>query len=218
MIGLGIVSYKSVNISSAKEDNRNLVSSINIETLQLKLIQADKELTPIKHERNGDIFYTYKNKPGDKELSISEIKQRIRLGSDFYINERQKINNILRRLNELGINNKLVFLNNGAHGLWDPSKITIYIDKKVIEKGSPTFLDVLRHEIIHVSQSCFNGSKNSFPKRIGLPLKFSKRININLSHNVYNRNPKEINFLEREAFSYSQIDGAALKLLNKFCG
>ena len=83
--------------------------------------------------------------------------------------------------------------------------------------GSPTFLDVLRHESIHVAQSCFSNSKNNFPKRIGLPLEFSKEINLNLSHNVYSQNSKEVMYIEREAFSYSKIDGAAIKLLNKFC-
>ena len=42
--------------------------------------------------------------------------------------------------------------------------------------GSPIFLDTLRHEAIHVAQSCFNKSRKNFPKRIGLPLEFSKEI------------------------------------------
>ena len=83
--------------------------------------------------------------------------------------------------------------------------------------GSPTFLDVLSHEIIHVAQSCSTSSRKNFPKRIGLPLEFSKEINLNLSHNVYSRNSKEVMYIEREAFTYSKVDGAAIKLLNKFC-
>ena len=53
-------------------------------------------------------------------------------------------------------------------------------------------------------------------KRIGLPLEFSKNINLNL-HNFYSQNPEELINIEREAFTYSKIDGAAIKLLNKFC-
>ena len=83
--------------------------------------------------------------------------------------------------------------------------------------GSPTFLDILRHETIHIAQSCFNNSKNSHPKRIGLPLEFSKNINLYLTHQVYSNNSEELMYLEREAFTYSKVDGAAEKLINKFC-
>ena len=83
--------------------------------------------------------------------------------------------------------------------------------------GSPTFLDVLSHEAIHVAQSCFSGSRNKFPERIGLPLEYSKDLNLNLSHNLYSNKPEEIMNLEREAFTYSKVEGVANKLLNNFC-
>ena len=83
--------------------------------------------------------------------------------------------------------------------------------------GSPTFLDVLSHEAIHVAQSCFSGSRKNFPERIGLPLEYSKESNLNLSHNLYSNKPEEIMNLEREAFTYSKVEGVAIKLLNNFC-
>ena len=83
--------------------------------------------------------------------------------------------------------------------------------------GSPTFLDVLSHEVIHVAQSCFSGSRNKPPERIGLPLEFSKDLNLNLSHNLYSNKPEEVMNLEREAFTYSKFEGVAIKLLNNFC-
>ena len=95
---------------------------------------------------------------------------------------------------------------------------TIVIDYRVIEMGSPTFLDVLSHETIHVAQSCFSGSRNKFPKRIGLPLEYSKDLNLNLSHNLYSNKPEEVMYLEREAFTYSKVEGVAIKLFNNFCG
>ena len=137
--------------------------------------------------------------------------------TDFYTNDREDVINLLKRINELKINNKLESIDSGALGLWIPSKDTIVIDYRVIEMGSPTFLDVLSHEAIHVAQSCFSGSRNKFPERIGLPLEYSKDLNLNLSHNFYSKQSEEVNNLEREAFTYAKEKGVAIRLLNKFC-
>ena len=198
--------------------NTNNFDSININNLIFELTQADKGLTPqLKYTNNGGSYYSYKKKPGEGDLSLIEIKKRIRLGSSFYEEDRRNIKVLLKEINNLKISNKLTNIESGAFGLWIPNRNLLVIDFKVIKMGSPTFLDVLRHESIHVAQSCFNNSKNNFPKRIGLPLEFSKEINLNLSHNLYSQNPKDVMLIEREAFSYSKIDGAAIKLLNKFC-
>ena len=183
----------------------------------ISLLESDKKLTPRLVNNKGSSYYTYMKRPGEGEISIKEIKKRIALGSDFYKNDREKIRTLLRAINELQINNKLDNLNNDVLGLWIPSKDLIVIDYRVVSMGSQTFLDVLRHEIIHVAQSCFNGSRETFPSRIGLPLEFSKEINLNLSHKAYSNNPEEVINIEREAFTYSKVDGAAIKLLNKFC-
>ena len=192
--------------------------SINLTELRINLYKADKKLTPkLIRNNDGSSFYSYIKKPGEDEISLEEIKERVLLGPDFYKKDREDVINLLMRINELKINNKLDNIDNGALGLWIPSKDLIVIDYRVINMGSPTFLDILRHEIIHVAQSCFSSSRKNFPKRIGLPLEFSKKINLNLSHNVYSQNPKEVMNIEREAFTYSKVDGAAIKLLNKFC-
>ena len=102
-------------------------------------------------------------------------------------------------------------------GTWTSSKNQILINNKTVKRGSRIFLEVLRHESIHVAQSCYHGSKNSYPKRIGLPLEFSKDLEMNLSHKLYSKNSAEGIALEREAFTYSKVDGAALKLLDQFC-
>jgi len=192
--------------------------SINLDKLNMNLQAADQKLTPKLVQKNdGSFFYTYFKKPGEGEIDLEEIKKRISLGSKFYKNDRKNVMSLLKRINKLKINNKLNKIENGASGLWIPKRDLIVIDYRVINMGSPIFLDVLRHEVIHVAQSCFSGSRKNFPKRIGLPLEFSKKINLNLSHKVYRQNPKEVMDLEREAFTYSKVDGAAIKLLNKFC-
>ena len=190
----------------------------DINNLMVRLLESDKNLTPkLNYSKDGGSYYSYTKKPGEGDLSLKEIKKRVSLGSKFYEKDRENIKILLGKINELKINNKLSYVESGALGLWIPNKEQIVIDYKVISMGSPTFLDVLSHEIIHVAQSCSTSSRKNFPKRIGLPLEFSKEINLNLSHNVYSRNSKEVIYIEREAFTYSKVDGAAIKLLNKFC-
>jgi hypothetical protein len=192
--------------------------SINLKNLRKNLYEADSKLIPkLIRNNDGSSFYSYIKKPGEGEISLEEIKERVLLGPDFYINDREDVINLLKRINELKISNKLESIDSGALGLWIPSKDTIVIDYRVIEMGSPTFLDVLSHEVIHVAQSCFSGSRNKLPERIGLPLEYSKDLNLNLSHNFYSNKPEEVMNLEREAFTYSKVEGVAIKLLNDFC-
>jgi len=199
-------------------DNYVNNQSINLNNLKINLYKADQKLTPkLIRNNDGSSFYSYIKKPGEGEISLEEIEERVLLGPDFYKNDREAVINLLKRINELKITNKLESIDSAALGLWIPSKDTIVIDYRVIEMGSPTFLDVLSHETIHVAQSCFSGSRSKFPERIGLPLEYSTDLNLNLSHNLYSNKPEEVMNLEREAFTYSKVEGVAIKLLNNFC-
>ena len=199
-------------------DNYVNNQSINLNNLKIKLYEADQKLTPkLIRNNDGSSFYSYIKKPGEGEISLEEIKERVLLGPDFYTNDREDVIKLLKKINELKISNKLESIDSGALGLWIPSKDTIVIDYRVIGMGSPTFLDVLSHETIHVAQSCFSGSRSKFPERIGLPLEYSTDLNLNLSHNLYSNKPEEVMNLEREAFTYSKVEGVAIKLLNNFC-
>ena len=192
--------------------------SINLNDLRINLYKADKKLTPkLVLNNDGSSFYRYKRKPGEGEVSLEEIKKRIQLGSDFYKKDRENVMNLLKRINQLNINNKLDYIDSGASGLWIPNREFIIIDYKVIDMGSSIFLEVLRHEVIHVAQSCFSGSRLKTPQRIGLPLEYSKNLNINLDHNMYSKKSDEVINLEREAFTYSKEKDVAIKLLNDFC-
>ena len=211
-------SQKSKNTFENSSNNYVNNQSINLTNLRINLYKSDKKLTPqLIRNNDGSSFYSYIKKPGEGEISLEEIKKRVLLGPDFYTNDREDVINLLKRINELKISNKLESIDSGALGLWIPSKDTIVIDYRVIEMGSPTFLDVLSHEVIHVAQSCFSGSRNKFPERIGLPLEYSTELNLNLSHNLYSKKSKEVINLEREAFTYAKEDGAAIRLLNVFC-
>ena len=209
---------KKKNTFEYFSNNHVNYQSINLNNLRTNLYEADKKLTPkLIRNNNGSSFYSYIKKPGESEISLAEIKERVLLGPDFYKKNREDAINLLIRINELKINNKLEYIDSGALGLWIPSKETIIIDYRVIEMGSQIFLNVLSHEAIHVAQSCFSGSRNKFPERIGLPLEYSKDLNLNLSHNLYSNKPEEVMNLEREAFTYSKVEGLAIKLINNFC-
>ena len=202
------------NFSNNQANNH----SINVSNLIKNLYNADKKLTPkIIYNNDGTSTYRYIKKPGEGKISLEEVKERVLLGPDFYKKDREDVINLLKKINELKINNKLDHIDSGALGLWIPIYDTIVIDYRVVEMGSPTFLNVLSHEAIHVAQSCFSGSRNKFPERIGLPLEYSKELNLNLSHKLYSKKSEEVNNLEREAFTYAKVEGVAIRLLNEFC-
>ena len=202
------------NFSNNQANNQ----SININNLSINLYNSDKKLTPkLIHNNDGTSTYRYIKKPGEGKISLEEVKERVLLGPDFYKKDREDVINLLKRINELKINNKLDYIESGALGLWIPSDDTIVIDYRVVEMGSPTFLNVLSHEAIHVAQSCFSGSRNKYPKRIGLPLAYSTELNLNLSHNLYSKKSEEVINIEREAFTYATEEGVAIRLLNEFC-
>ena len=214
-------SCKLESNNSIKSENKIMkkeLSSININNLLIALKKADSKLTPVLiYSENGNQFYKYQKFPGGKNLSLNEIKEWAKIGPNFFKKDMEFIKMILTKLNELEINNSIVNIDSGALGLWIPVKNNLLIDSKVISMGSRIFLEILRHESIHVAQSCYGGSKNNYPKRIGLSLEFSQDINNNLTHRLYSKNSKEGLFMEREAFSYSKVDGAAIKLLERFC-
>ena len=192
--------------------------SIDVNTLKVDLYNADKELTPkIISNNDGTSTYRYIKRPGEGAISLEEVQERVLLGPDFYRKDRENVINLLKRINELEIHNKLDHIESGALGLWIPSDDTIVIDHRVVEMGSPFFLNVLSHEAIHVAQSCFSGSRNKFPERIGLPLEYSPELKLNLSHNLYSKKSQEVIELEREAFTFAKEEGVAIMLLNEFC-
>ena len=202
------------NLSANEPENK----SIDLNNLKVNLYNADKKLTPkLIHNNDGTSTYRYIKRPGEGEISFEEVKERVLLGPDFFKKDRENVINLLKRINELKINNKLDYIESGALGLWIPSYDTIVIDHRVVEMGSPIFLNVLSHEAIHVAQSCSSGSRIKFPERIGLPLEYSTELDLNLSHNLYSKKSKDVINLEREAFTYAKEEGVAIMLLNEFC-
>ena len=97
------------NLSANQPENK----SIDLNNLKVNLYNADKKLTPkLIRKNDGSTFYTYIKKPGEGEISLEEIKERILLGPDFYKNDRENVIRLLMRINELKINNKLEYIDN----------------------------------------------------------------------------------------------------------
>ena len=206
------------NITNDYERKKSNIENIDIDQLIYDLKIADEKLTPREVVlRNGEKAYQYFKINSRKDLTEEEIKERISLGSSFYKRERELVKILLNKINSLGVNNRLEYIDSGAMGLWIPGQKLMILNTKLIKSGSFKFLNVLNHEIIHVAQSCFSNSLTSTPKRIGLPLNFNKSIQTNLDHKLYSKNTKEGLLIEREAYTYSDKEGASEKLLDKFC-
>tara|TARA_Y100001970_G_C14255367_1_gene874939 strand:- start:7242 stop:7985 length:744 start_codon:yes stop_codon:yes gene_type:complete len=210
--------YNNLLIIKNKNVDSQIIYSINTEKLLRELETSDRRWIPIRERKaNGDINYKYKKRSADRDFTIFELEEMIKIGPDYFINERNEIRKLLIKLKEIGVNTELKNINTEADGLWDWQQRKISITNSLVQQGSVPFLEVLRHEAIHTAQSCFSGNINSRPVRIGLPLQFSKDIDTLLKHNIYGKNSQEGIYLEREAYTYSKKQNIALNLLNKLC-
>ena len=79
-------------------NNQAYNQSININNLRVNLYKADKKLTPkLIQNKNGTYIYRYTKKPGDREISLEEIKERVLLGPNFYRKDREDIINLFKK-------------------------------------------------------------------------------------------------------------------------
>ena len=108
-------------------------------------------------------------------------------------------------------------IENNIGGIWKPDKNQIILDSKLLDYGTRAFHNVLAHESIHVAQSCYAGSVNTLPRKLGLPVDFSIAIDNKLDHPVYSINSEENISIEREAYSYSNELGVAFLMISKYC-
>ena len=86
----------SKNFSNYQTNNK----SIDVNTLKVNLYSADKKLTPkLIHNNDGTSSYTYIKMPGEGEISLEEVKERVLLGPNFYRKDRESVINLLKRIN-----------------------------------------------------------------------------------------------------------------------
>ena len=190
----------------------------SLDLLNYKLKVADTNLIPkLKIDSKGNSFYSYKKNQFSKNLSLIEIKELIN-NPPVFENERLFIENIIYFLHKLGI--KVIvknFKNSKIAGEWDYKNKIIKLNLNIIEGGTRIFTTVLNHEVIHIAQSCMNGSISSSPKKIGLKLNLDKEKNYLLSSKIYKNKSKKILIFEKEAYSYQDDFNLGLKLIKKYC-
>ena len=168
-------------------------------------------------QEDGSITYTYNKLEGELNLNKSQLENRIKNFDTLFSKEKEEIKKLFYKLESINISIIISSIDNKIGGLWVPATNQIILDSKIIDLGTRVFHNVLAHESIHVAQSCYAGSINSLPRKLGLPVDFSIAIDNKLNHPVYNNNSEENIVIEREAYSYSNELGAAFLMLSKYC-
>ena len=218
------ISQKQNEGINRSRNDKNVINEININhipDLFVSLSKADYKFMPKKiYKSDGRIQYRYfKINPNNLDLDTQELESRIENFNLLFSQEKKEIIKLIRKLNEIGV---LVIVGDiknlqGISGYWKPIYKSIVLDNSIIRKGTYFLHDVLAHEAIHVAQSCAAGSLTSNPKRIGLPLDFSNKMNQDLSHEFYIKNSQEGLYIEQEAYSHSKDIGTAFNLLTQLC-
>lgn len=165
----------------------------------------------------GGTRYVYRKRPGDPDLSINQIKA-LMLNPPTFARERQVIDQLWRRLAQLGVSLELTQPRKlGAAGEWDPARATLRIKPTVVDKGSLEFARVLNHEAIHVAQSCQAGGPRAQPQPLGLPQQLPPQLRNVLQEPTYDRASEREQRLEREAYANQDQLELGLSLLSLHC-
>jgi hypothetical protein len=192
--------------------------SIRLEPLLADLDRGDQSLVP-RQERlpDGSIEYHYKRKAGQGDLSLEELEHLAKNPPD-HSKKRQDIVELLTKLDRLGVTVLIEQTHDSrAAGTWTPSSASVRIKPEVVGQGTEEFHEVLSHESVHVAQSCANGNITSRPIALNISLKYSPIIDNSIDNPLYHGGSGTQLTIEREAYSHSQEEGAALRLLNYYC-
>jgi hypothetical protein len=188
------------------------------EDLFERLSVADRRWIP-RAERlpDGGVRYFYKRRLGEPELSLDEIRERMRR-PPRHDAEREGIRQLLEVLQAAEV--RLVLeppIKEGAAGEWDHGARTMRIDPAVVEKGTLEFFKVLNHEAIHVAQSCAAGALRARPRLLGLSDDLDPELASHLEDPLYaTASPEELS-MEREAYAGQDRPGLGEALVRAHC-
>lgn len=137
--------------------------------LMQRLEQADREWIPRAEPLpEGGTRYVYKRRPGDPELTLSQVRSLIAHPPSHGV-ERRAIVALITTLERVGAGVGLIEpIKAGAAAEWDARARTLRIRPEVPDQGSVEFARVLNHEAIHVAQSCAAGGVGAIPRPLGL--------------------------------------------------
>ena len=166
---------------------------------------------------DGRIRYVYRQRRGERDLTMAEIHDLLRNPPRFTA-ERAAITSLLAQLWGLGVRVELTTPRvAAAAGEWVPSEAVIRIRPDVPDRGTLDFAAVLNHEAIHVAQSCRAGGLRRPPIPLGLPVRLSAEARELLAQPLYARIPPRVRQLEKEAFSHQQDLALGAQLLRSLC-
>ena len=186
--------------------------------LYILLIRADQDNIPKKIVRkDGSIYYKYKRSKYQPKLSVEQIEDLLKKKNHslFY---RNYIRNTLSELRIRGVD--IMLRKNSSKETtanWNPYEKLIQIDINAIALGSKSFAEILNHEVIHVAQSCKNGSINSYPTLLGINSIVPKESLIHLNSHIYRNISKHEKTLELEAYSNQKNLKLGIQLLRRLC-
>ncbi len=137
--------------------------------LMQRLAQADRAWIPRAEPLpEGGTRYLYRRRPGDPELSLSQIRALI-AHPPSHTEERGAIVALLKTLEGVGAGLALMDpIKTGAAAEWDPQARLLRLRPDVPDQGSLELARGLNHESIHVAQSCAAGGVGARPRPLGL--------------------------------------------------
>jgi len=188
------------------------------ESLFTDLDKGDTALLPRREQLpDGSTRYHYKRKDGQGDFSIEELEYLANNPPD-HSTRQEDIKRLLNKLDQLGVSVLIEQTHDPkAAGTWSPSSSSVRIKPEIISQGTEDFHEVLSHESVHVAQSCANGSIRSQPIALNISLKYSPSIDNSIASPLYHGGSGKQLTIEREAYSHSLEEGAALRLLNYYC-
>ncbi|MEB3166948.1 MAG: hypothetical protein VKO65_09810 [Cyanobacteriota bacterium] len=183
-----------------------------------ELSLADEAWIPIAEPLpNGATRYRYRRRPGEPELSLDQIRERI-ANPPTFDTERQAVADTLQALQTAGVRLVLETPRKGrAAGEWDHGERTLRVKPDVVRKGSLEFARVLNHEAIHVAQSCAGGSLEATPTQLGLDATLTPELREQLEDPLYTRVSEKEKALEREAYAHQDRLGIGATLIRRHC-
>lgn len=188
------------------------------ENLFERLSEADRRWIPTAEWLpDGGVRYLYKRRLGEPELSVAEIRERMRR-PPRHDAERQAIRELLEVLQVADV--RLVLeppIKVGAAGEWDHAARTMRIDPAVVEKGTLEFFKVLNHEAIHVAQSCAAGSLRARPRLLGMTRDLDPELADQLEDPLYADVSPQERSMEREAYAGQDQRGLGEALVQAHC-
>ena len=186
--------------------------------LLARLSASDRQWLPRSEPLpGGGTRYTYARRPGEPELSISQLRALI-AAPPRYDAERQSIVSLLSALERSGVRLQVAEpRKTGAAAEWDHSRRTLRIAPAALNQRSPDFVRMLNHEAIHVAQSCAAGHLRARPHRLGPATASDPAIERQIRDPIYAGASAWEHDLEREAYAQQDLLGRGEALLRQHC-